>query len=96
MAENNGEKCETILSRMKENKNNWFLDSDCNNNMCGDKNMFTDLDESFRSFVKFDNNERVFVLGKGKIRITLKNERYDFISEVLYVPNLYHILLSFG
>ena len=58
---------ETILfssSDVEEyKKNNWFLDSDCNNHMCGDKNMFDDLDESFRSFVKFGNNKKLHVLG---------------------------------
>ena len=61
--------------------------------MSGDKIIFADLDESFRSF-KFGNNERVSVLGKGKIRIILKNEKSNFISNVFYVPNLYHNLLS--
>ena len=64
--------------------------------MCGDKNMFAELDKSFRSLVKFGNNERVNVLGKEKIKITLKNEKSNFIYDVFYVPNLYDNLLSLG
>ena len=33
---------------------------------------------------------------KGKIGITLKNGKSNFISNVFYVSNLYHNLLSFG
>ena len=82
MVENNGEKDVIILFSdlgMEENKEkNWVLDSRCNNHMCDDKNIFADFVESFRSFVKFGNNERVSMLGKGKFMITLKNGKSNF------------------
>ncbi|RDY10866.1 hypothetical protein CR513_04539, partial [Mucuna pruriens] len=37
----------------------------CNNHMCGNKMMFSDLDETFCNTVKFGDNSIVFVLGKG-------------------------------
>ena len=58
--------------------------------------LFVNLDESFRSFVKFGNNERVPMLRKGKIRINLKTGKSNFIFDIFYVPNFYHNLLSRG
>lgn len=33
-------------------ENVWFMDSGCNNHMCGTKEWFTDLDEGFRQSVR--------------------------------------------
>ncbi|TXG49066.1 hypothetical protein EZV62_024941 [Acer yangbiense] len=72
-----GDCLETLLlaCNMAEDgaKNKWFMDSGCSNHMCGEKEMFTQLDESFTSSVKFGNDTTVPVMGKGKISITLKD-----------------------
>ncbi|GKV36989.1 hypothetical protein SLEP1_g45065 [Rubroshorea leprosula] len=47
-------------------KNVWYLDTGCNNHMCGDKSAFSDLDESFQDKVKFGDNSTIVVKGKGK------------------------------
>ncbi|KAH0709684.1 hypothetical protein KY284_011111 [Solanum tuberosum] len=56
-----------MVFHMKEetNKNLWYLDSECNNHMSGDKSVFSD--ESFRDSVKFGNNSKVAAMGKGQI-----------------------------
>ena len=50
----------------------WFLDSSCNNHMCGKKELFSRLDESFSTFVKLGDNSSMAVIGKGNTR-TLVN-----------------------
>lgn len=62
--------------------------------MCGKKEMFSELDESFVSEEKFGNDTKVPVMGKGKISIKLKDGSINFISDVLYVPSLHQNLLS--
>lgn len=37
-------------------ENVWFLDSRCSNHMCGDKLVFSEMDDSFRHVVKLGNN----------------------------------------
>ncbi|KAL3498468.1 hypothetical protein ACH5RR_041200 [Cinchona calisaya] len=100
VAENNSDKQEIVLfssSGTKENKKNeWFIEFDYSNDMCGKKELFSDLDESLKSYMKFGNNEKVFVLRKGKIGITLKDGTSNFISDVFYVTSLCHNLLSLG
>ena len=73
----------------------WFLDSGCSNHMCGDKDMFCELDEKFRQLVKLGNNTRMTVLGKGKIKLVL-NGMQHMVTNVFYVPELKNNLLSIG
>jgi hypothetical protein len=46
----------------------WFLDSRCSNHMYGDKAMFCELNEGFRKLVKLENNTRMTMLEKGKVK----------------------------
>lgn len=43
----------------------WLLDSDCSNHMCGNKQWFLALDETFRQVVKLGNNMKMEVMGSG-------------------------------
>lgn len=74
--------------------NIWYLDTDCNNHMCGDKKAFFDLDESFCNTVKFGDNSTVSVMGKGRVTIQTKENSTYGISNVLFVPHLKTNLLS--
>lgn len=73
----------------------WFVDSGCSNHMCGNQNMFTNLDTSFTHTVKLGNNHKLEVCGKGAIKIILKGVSY-VISDVYHVPELRNNLLSVG
>ena len=53
-------------------ENLWFLDSSYNNHMCGKKELFSRLDESFDTFVKLGDNSSMAVIRKGNTR-TLVN-----------------------
>ncbi|GKV47387.1 hypothetical protein SLEP1_g54294 [Rubroshorea leprosula] len=76
------------------NYHTWFLDTGCTNHMCGKKEFFVDLDESYRSKVKFADESTVPVMGKGRILIKLKNGDHNYISDVFYVPDMKSNLLS--
>ncbi|KAF7154611.1 hypothetical protein RHSIM_Rhsim01G0080600 [Rhododendron simsii] len=77
-------------------QNMWYLDTGCSNHMCGDKKLFSNLDESFRNTVKFGDNSTVAVMGKGSVTIQPKGNLTHTISNVLFVPNLKTNLLSVG
>ncbi|XP_026378735.1 uncharacterized protein LOC113273192 [Papaver somniferum] len=74
----------------------WYLDTGCNNHMCGRKELFNSLDESVRSIVKFGNNSTIPVMEKGRIGIVLNNGAKTYIMDVFYVPGLHQNLLSMG
>nr|GEV46500.1 putative RNA-directed DNA polymerase [Tanacetum cinerariifolium] len=73
----------------------WFLDSGCSNHMCGNKERFVDLDQSFSNTVKLGNNTRMTVEGKGNMKLVLNGATY-VIRDVYYVPELKNNLLSVG
>ena len=73
----------------------WFLDSGCSNHMCRNRQWFSNIDETFRHSVKFDNNTRMGVMGKGNIRLEI-NGSTQVVTDVYYVPALKNNLLSIG
>jgi len=98
-AELNNEEEILLMSHVKLYDNNredaWFLDSGCSNHMCGDKDMFYELNEEFRQLVKLGNNTRMTVLGKGKVKLFLDGMQH-MVTDVFYVPELKNNLLSIG
>ena len=72
----------------KTQPNMWYLDTGCSNHMCGENEAFSDLDESFRSSVKFGDNSKISVMGKGKVAIQIKGNSIHTIANVLFVPDL--------
>jgi len=62
---------------------------------CGDKTLFSNLNESFRQMVKLGNNMKMSVMGKGNVRLQV-SEFVHVITEVFFVPELRNNLLSIG
>ncbi|GKV47061.1 hypothetical protein SLEP1_g53999 [Rubroshorea leprosula] len=56
---------------------------------------FSTLDESFRDNVKFGDNSKVSVRGRGQVTIQIRGNAAQTISNVLYVPELKTNLLTF-
>jgi len=81
---------------LSEEENIWYLDTGCSNHMCGKKELFSSLDETVKSNVKFGNNSNIPIVGKGQIAIRLKDGSQNFIGDVFYAPGLHHNLLSIG
>ena len=86
----------TTTSNENPNNQTWYLDTGCTNHMCGQKELFADLDDSFRTKVKFGDGRFVPVIGKGRIIITLKNGDHRYIYDVFYVPDMKSNMLSVG
>ena len=61
----------------------WFLDSSCNEHMCGYKEFFSELDEGFRKYVKLGDNSSIGVTGKGCIQLQVNN-----VSQVTLLPTI--------
>ena len=83
-------------TKEETSKNMWYLDTGCSNHMCGDKRAFSTLDESYRDNVKFGNNTKVLMIGKGQVIIHTKGNATQTISSVLFAPDLKTNLLSIG
>lgn len=83
-------------TKEEKTSNLWYLDSGCSNHMCGNKFLFSELDESFRDIVKFGDNSTVSVMGKGSVNVRMKNDVVERIPSVFYVPDLKSNLISLG
>ena len=66
------------------------------NYMSGCQKLFCELDESTTGFVKFGDNSRIRIEGKGEILINQKNGEILWLSNVLHVPQLIANILSLG
>nr|GEW66023.1 putative RNA-directed DNA polymerase [Tanacetum cinerariifolium] len=73
----------------------WFLDSSCSNHMCGNRDMFVELDIMFKERVKLGNDSTLTVHGKGTVRLEI-NGVVSVIIGVFFVPDLVNNLLSVG
>ncbi|XP_038885771.1 uncharacterized protein LOC120076063 [Benincasa hispida] len=73
----------------------WLVDSGYTNHMTSDKELFKDLDKSFKSRVKIGNSEYLEVKGKDTVSIESCVET-KLITEVLFVPEIDQNLLSVG
>ncbi|KAL3755900.1 hypothetical protein ACJRO7_002879 [Eucalyptus globulus] len=74
----------------------WYLDTGCSNHMCGQKELFSKLDETVRGEVNFGNKSKILVMGKGNIDINSKDGTNVTIADVYFVPGLFWNLLSVG
>ncbi|XP_022853916.1 uncharacterized protein LOC111375345, partial [Olea europaea var. sylvestris] len=79
------EKCFVAHIALKaQNYNMWYLDSACSRHMCGNKGLFTTLDECNGGMVTFGEGDSAPILGKGTVQI----HGLPVISNVLYVEEM--------
>jgi len=79
---------------MQDKKNRWYLENRASNHMCEDKNKFMELDEAITDNVNFTDHSKVAIKGKCMILIKLKDESYQFIGDVYYIPTMKNNILS--
>ncbi|GJU50602.1 zinc finger, CCHC-type containing protein [Tanacetum coccineum] len=74
----------------------WYLDTGASNHMTGDKEKFRDLNETVQGYVKFGNETKVRIEGKGTIVFQCKNGEHRKLQEVYYIPDLCSNIISLG
>ena len=74
----------------------WHLDTGATNHMTGRKEFFHKLDESINGSVKFGDNSRIQIEGRGEVEVSQKDGSNLCLSNVLFVPKLEANILSLG
>lgn len=83
-------------SKNEEANEVWLIDSGCSNHMTGQRNLFKDLDENQKQFVKLGDNKEIKVEGRGTVALETHEGQVKLLHNVQFVPNLAHNLLSVG
>ncbi|KAG6486736.1 hypothetical protein ZIOFF_055315 [Zingiber officinale] len=83
-------------SANQPSKSVWYLDSGCSNHMTGNRDTFVKLDPNITSQIILGDGSRKSGKGKGDIAVQTKEGKEKLITDVLYVPELSHNLLSVG
>ena len=66
----------------------WYLDNGASNHMSGNRLFFFDLDEKIKGMVKFGDDLRIEIKGKGSVRFLLKNGDRKVLNNVYFIPDL--------
>ena len=72
----------------------WYLDTGATSHMTGKKNLFYELDESYKGNVRFRDYSRIRIEGRGKILLNSKGDTQITLMNVLYTPKLKAKILS--
>lgn len=93
----NEEKVKPNMFETDTDKSNvWYLDNGASNHMSGDRSYFTTLDETITGKVKFDDDSRIDIKGKGSISFVFKNGVKKVMSNVYFIPALKSNIISLG
>ncbi|KAG7583121.1 GAG-pre-integrase domain [Arabidopsis suecica] len=74
----------------------WYLDNGASNHMTGDKRYFDQLDETITGKVRFGDDSRINIKGKGTIAFTDSNGKSRIMTEVYFIPDLRSNIISLG
>ena len=74
----------------------WYLNTGATNHMTGQQNFFTTLDELADGFVKFGDDSRVEIKGRGSVVVLCQDGQRLSFGNVLFVPKSCANILSLG
>ncbi|XP_048615803.1 uncharacterized protein LOC106453556 [Brassica napus] len=77
-------------------RNVWYLDNGASNHMSGNRMFFVTLDESITGKVRFGDDSRIDIRGKGSIQFVFKGGEKKILGNVYYIPGLKSNIVSLG
>ncbi|KAG7594052.1 Integrase catalytic core [Arabidopsis thaliana x Arabidopsis arenosa] len=79
-----------------DGENVWYLDNGASNHMTGDRRYFDKLDHSVTGKVRFGDDSRIDIKGKGTIAFIDLNGRSRVMTDVYFIPDLKSNIISLG
>lgn len=77
-------------------ENIWYLDNGASNHMKGDRRYFNKIDSSITGKVRFGDDSRIDIKGKGTISFVDMNGEPRIIKNVYFIPDLKSNIISLG
>lgn len=76
--------------------NIWYLDNGASNHMTGNRSYFKSLNEKITGKVRFGDDSRIDIKGKGSIVFCCKNGDRRTLTDVYFIPELKSNIISLG
>lgn len=76
--------------------NMWYLDNRASNHMSGKRSYFTEINEKVTGKVRFGDDSRIDIKGKGSITFISKEGKRKVLTNVYYIPELRSNIISLG
>ena len=77
-------------------QNLWYLDNCASNHMSGNRAFFHQLNTKVTGKVRFGDDSRIDIKGKGSIRFVFEGGAKKVLNDVYYIPNLKSNIVSLG
>jgi len=74
----------------------WYLDNGASNHMTGNRSFFYEIDETITGKVRFGDDSRIDIRGKGDILFITQNEEKKVLADVYFIPDLKSNIISLG
>ena len=74
----------------------WYLDNSASNHMTGNMSYFKSIDETITGKVRFGDDSRIDIRGKGSILFLTQTCEKKLLSDVYFIPNLRSNIISLG
>ena len=76
--------------------NVWYLDNGASNHMSGNIDYFAKIDERITGKVRFGDDSRIDIKGKGSIVFISKDRKKKILADVYFIPDLKSNIISLG
>ncbi|KAG7582462.1 GAG-pre-integrase domain [Arabidopsis suecica] len=84
------------FKRTAEDDKIWYLDNGASNHMTGNRSYFAKLDETVTGKVRFGDDSKIDIKGKGSILFVTKNGERKVLADVYFIPDLKSNIISLG
>ncbi|AAF67366.1 Hypothetical protein T32B20.i [Arabidopsis thaliana] len=84
------------LEENSDFKDMWYLDNGASNHMTGNLEYFSKIDKTVTGKVRFGDDSRIDIKGKGSIPFVSKNGDSKLLEDVYYIPDLRSNIISLG
>ncbi|CAA7014431.1 unnamed protein product [Microthlaspi erraticum] len=79
-----------------DEENIWYLDNGASNHMTGDQRYFSKINRSITRQVRFSDDSRIEIKGKGTIEFMDEKGESRVITDVYFIPDLKSNIISLG
>ena len=80
----------------EKSENIWYLDNGASNHMTGDRRYLSYVDNTITGKVRFRDDSRIYIKGKGTISFTDMNGEERKMIDVYFIPELKSNIISLG